>query len=353
MTRVKSMESKYMPNLNESITKHNTDDEIDLFELWGILVKQKAVIGICVMFSTIAALIYVLITPPVFKSKSILLAPTLGQLQGLQVSGIMTISGTTAFNLFKRHVNSNQIRRQIFEENELLSSPVDRPGANKEDLFEEFNKKLSFAVSTSKKGKMDINSLTLTFEHSNSDFTAELIKKLIHLSNSKSLKELSLNFQSKIDFKKDEISRDIKLLQKKEEVKRQDLITRLKEAIVVSQKTGKVTPSIAFNPEINSLYYRSPLSLRAEIDQLSKRKSDDPFISGLREKQNELNRLKLLRINTKDTSTVLIDQEAIVPHKKIRPRRTLIVFFALFLGAFLGVFIAFLRNFLKKVNYKD
>ena len=140
--------------------------------------------------------------------------------------------------------------------------------------------------------------------------------------------------------------RDITLLRLKGEADRQDRILRMTAALEISEKTDITQPIPQFlEGDEASLYYRSPKSLKAEIKQLQNRKSNDPFIDELREKQNELQRLELLQINTETATTLQIDQIPLIPHKRIEPRRSLIVALGFALGLILGIFIVFIRNY--------
>ena len=328
-------------------------DEIDLIELWNILVKQKLTVILSTTIITSIALAYALITPPIYKSEAILSKPKQEQIQTLipEVStkdfiSDLYISPDSAFSLSKLHINSMQTRRQVFNDNELLNSPVDKLTVNKEELFDEFNKDLKLSLSVEKQGVILEDTLSLSFQHTNPEFTANVINQFIKLAIMKSLDEIGSNFKSIITIRKNNLLRDIALLRMNGEANRQDDILRLTEALEISEKTDITQPITQFlEGDVASLYYRSPKSLKAEIKQLQNRKSNDPFIDELREKQNELQRLELLQINTETATTLQIDQIPLIPHKRIEPRRSLIVALGFALGLILGIFIVFIRNY--------
>ena len=330
------------------------DDEIDLIEFWNILVKQKLTVILSTTIITSIALAYTLITPPIYKSEAIIIKPTQEQIQTL-IPEITTkdsdlfLDSDSVFSLSKLHINSIQTRRQVFNDNELLNSPVDKPTENKEELFNEFNKELELSLPVEKKGEIleDWNDkVTLSFQHTNPEFTADVINQFIKLAIVKSLDEIRNNFKSVITIRKNNLLRDITLLRLKGEADRQDRILRITAALEISEKTDITQPVTKFlEDDEASLYYRSPKSLKAEINQLQNRKSNDPFIDKLRDKQNELQRLELLQINTENATTLQVDQPALIPHKKFKPRRSLIVALGFGLGLILGIFIAFIRNY--------
>jgi len=52
-----------------------SEDEISLLELWKILATHKKIIFLCVTLATVGALIYALISPPVYRATVFFLPP--------------------------------------------------------------------------------------------------------------------------------------------------------------------------------------------------------------------------------------------------------------------------------------
>ena len=63
------------------------------------------------------------------------------------------------------------------------------------------------------------------------------------------------------------------------------------------------------------LYYRGYRALNAEINILKNRKSDDPFISGLRDLQEKLALLTSIKIETEGQHAVTVDQRPPIHQK--------------------------------------
>ena len=96
------------------------------------------------------------------------------------------------------------------------------------------------------------------------------------------------------------------------------------------------------------LYYRGYRALNAEINILKNRKSDDPFISGLRDLQEKLALLTSIKIETEGQHAVTVDQAAYPPKNRIKPNRRLIVSLSTLVGLFLGIFLVFFVSFVQK-----
>ena len=106
------------------------------------------------------------------------------------------------------------------------------------------------------------------------------------------------------------------------------------------------------NPDLASatspLYYLGFEALIAEINVLRSRKSDDPFISGLRDLQEKLALLRSFKIEEEGQHALTVDQAAYPPKNPIKPNRRLIVSLSTVVGFFLGIFLVFLVSFVQK-----
>ena len=96
------------------------------------------------------------------------------------------------------------------------------------------------------------------------------------------------------------------------------------------------------------LYYRGYRALNAEINILKNRKSDDPFIEGLRDLQESLDMLRSIKIEEEGLHAVTVDQAAYPPKNRIKSNRRLIVSLSTVVGLFLGIFLVFFVSFLQK-----
>jgi len=96
------------------------------------------------------------------------------------------------------------------------------------------------------------------------------------------------------------------------------------------------------------IYTRGAKTLRAQLDILEKRTSDEPFIAGFRELNTQLELLKAFSLDDSNVSVVEIDETAEVPTTPIKPKKSLIVAVGIVLGGMLGVFAALIRSMIRK-----
>lgn len=100
------------------------------------------------------------------------------------------------------------------------------------------------------------------------------------------------------------------------------------------------------------LYYLGYRLLEAERKALDERRSNDPFINGLRDLQEKVSLLTSYNISIEDFATVRLDQAASVG-EKIKPKKSLILAVAGVLGLMLGVFVALIKIAVAKRKERD
>ena len=144
--------------------------------------------------------------------------------------------------------------------------------------------------------------------------------------------------------------------------RREDKILRYKEDSIIAMQLDIAdridTTNVVQNNRLNitatniPLYYRGYRALNAEIEYLNNRKSDDPFISGLRDLQEQLALLRSIKFDQEKMNAVHIDQAAYRPNSPIKPNKRLIVSLATVIGLFSGIFLAFFIEFVQNQRKK-
>jgi chain length determinant protein (polysaccharide antigen chain regulator) len=128
-----------------------------------------------------------------------------------------------------------------------------------------------------------------------------------------------------------------------------DRIAQLAEALEIAKAVGVNDSQInqAAN-ELNMDYMRGIKAIEREIQVLTTRKSDDPFIEEIHDLKQVYAYLAGININTAAIKVVSIDQAAFVPQGPIKPKKWLVIAIAIVLGGMLGIFTAFIRHAIKK-----
>lgn len=92
-------------------------------------------------------------------------------------------------------------------------------------------------------------------------------------------------------------------------------------------------------------YMGGSKALKAEIQNLETRKSDDPFIGKLRALQIKKNFYTDLQVTPDTDSAYRQDGHIGQPDRSIKPKKGLIIMLGLVLGGMLGFMIALVRHF--------
>jgi chain length determinant protein (polysaccharide antigen chain regulator) len=330
------------------------EDEIDLLDLWRILLKGKWIIAGVTLCCVLAGAGYVLLTTPVYKVETYFLPPTSQDIQELSVE---VMEGPrhdpqAVYELFLDNLRSRDFRNQFFSADAGANSSEerDRGGANQVFVVDKIGDKRSkenraFSLSLTSSDPERAAQLTNAFAAFVMKGTAADILDTLMSMKTNRMDSLKARIAGK---------RTVALQQ------RQDEIARLEESLEIA-RTLRITddkfsgsaiePAAIYN--IGVSYLRGTKSLEAQIAALKNRKTDDPYIEGLRELQEELDLLSSISIDSEKIRVARIDQPASVPANPIKPKKNLIVALSCVGGVFLGIFAVFFVNFLKRARQED
>ena len=425
------------------------DDTIDLYELLITLWNKKWLVIAVTVITALGSVVYALQQPSVYKAEALILPPIAKNVQSFNVQGVQGVQGLQgvtvdgAFDAFKNNLSSRSLQKKFIDEQGLMDilAPNRTPETMDVEILEGFSK----MIKIESKGGFSVS-----MESDDPEFAANLVNDYVSFfdletvrslvaSARDSIGEQIIDIEAKITSKRqmaklrraDQINEiEYTIFSKRELAKqrradqiigientitgkrelakqrRLDQILRFREAIVIADSLGirkredatSFIKSSQMNLDIitseNPLYYRGTLSLEAEISILEKRKSDDPFIFGLRDLQEQLARLRsiksddpfiaglrdlqeqLARLHTIKSDdpfidglrdlqemqallnsikieedgmhAVTVDQAAYPPRNSIKPNRRLIVSLGTVIGLLLGIFLVFFVSFVQK-----
>jgi LPS O-antigen subunit length determinant protein (WzzB/FepE family) len=411
------------------------EDEINLLDLWKVLAAKKFFIFGLTAIITLLAIIIVLIMPRTYQTTAHFLPPKASDVEELNIRAInYSIDSETAYNSFILNLKSRSLRLKFFNEHDLSSKLSDDPTANKDQIFEEsFNKQLVVKQDLKKKAQQAF--VSISYDGKDPELIAKMVNDYIKYVHDKTIEEFLLLVKRNIRTKKedledviiqskkrviaqrrqDEIERlieadkiarlelieRIKVLKQRTEQKRQDKMVQLEEALVIAKKLDivdpidswselnnvkdQVTNKVSINNKTLPEYTRGSKALQAELQALKSRTSNDPFTPGLRELEEQLQRLeqnsrvevlkvrtndepfiadlrdlkeqiaklKNIKINEAKIKAALFDQMAVVPENPIKPKRKLIVIISFVLAFMLSIFLAFFLNFIQNSRAEE
>jgi len=268
----------------------------------------------------------------------------------------------SAYALFKRNLGALSLQKEFFVqsgERDVMRA-LSGPEATEEQLFTAFSAALS--IETDKKDK---DGLRFAVRDADPEKAADLANRFSSFAERATIEQLILDVQTATKNRIAAIENSIASKRKLAQQRRLDRIAELNEAIQIANKLGlnervdapaqvfSNTSGVSVNTSATPLYYRGAEALGAELSVLKSRISDDPFIGGLRDDEEELARLKSLNHDPAKLKAAKIDQPAFAPSAREKPKRKLIVMLGFVLGGMLGVFAAFFVNFVQNQKQNE
>lgn len=323
------------------------DDEIDLFELAQDIWQEKLLVIISTVAVTGVALLYALLTSPVYETSSVLKPADIKDLDELNSLEIYTLKPEAALNRVGAALESYDVRYGFFKDNQDLFDSIMVDGRSLEQNFERLNRdafKMLKPDPDPKKASTFSPYVGLQMQYGSKLDGPEIVNGLVRyaidrerarlqedlgvvIGNqlakiNRSLQELRDGYQTEKEVKVTGLAEKdtLKRLQLEDELaairltlrtNRENRIKRLNEAIAIADSLGikkPTTPSSmaegtrvsgsVIKTEVNNqqipLYFMGTEALQAEKQTLLDRENDD-FTSGrIVEIQQEL---KLLEHN--------------------------------------------------------
>jgi len=318
----------------------SAEDEISLIELWNVLAGRWRLIAATTLLATLIAIVYALTIPPLYKATAYFLPPSEQDVAPIGVAGVQDVSVDEAYSLFKQMLSSKSLLDHYKSEHSLEGNP-------------------SLIINSDNKIP---GSLNLSIEWHDPDEAADWANGISEMANEMVVKHYLSNLDYRLRQQIENVEYTISSKRKFAKKRREDRIVMLEEALHTAEALGlkerfNTNPivyedssqagDIAINTVNTPTYYRGTRALLAEIDILRNRTSDDPFITILRDLEEELIHRKSINISDISIKAYTLDQSATSPKQPIKPKRRLIVTLGGIIGLMGGVFLAFLLNFIQ------
>ncbi len=336
------------------------NNEIDLRQLLGGLWAERLLILLVTLVVGGGAAAYAFLATPVYEAKSSLLPPRQSEITaynlGRSTANLPKFTVADVYGTFTRNLTSEATRRSFFKEVYLPSLSDEQRSAPQDALWKQFNAKLT-AKTPDVKNRPDY--FEVRVEHKAPELAARWANLYVERAAELARNDMQQNMLLEIDTRAQEIERQIEVLRKAALKQREDRIARLREALVVADEVGIEAPQVtpgrtASDGDLSSfvdgslMYMRGAKAIRAELQVLEARQSDDPFIAELRGLQSQLVFLKGIEVKPDNVAVFILDSAAEVPETPFKPKKVMIFALGLVLGGMLGVFIALVRCMIRK-----
>lgn len=328
-------------------------NEINLYELVVALWAQKFLIVGVALIVTLAAATYAFVSKPVYEARVYLQPPTLNGIADFNYgrtrdSELTPFTIKDVYDVFTRCLQSETLRRAFFKDTYLPSLSESERGGSQDVLYSKFLRELTIGFPT----KEQPDRYSIAAEGEDAAQVTEWVKTFAARAGSAAENEMIRNTTREAEVRARNLGQQISTIQETESRIRQDSITRLREALTIAEAIGLQNPPIIsgnLSAEVSAAmdgqltYMRGSKALKAEIENLENRKSDDPFIEKLRALQIKQSFYQDLQVNPETVSVYRQDGPIEQPDRPIKPKKGLIILLGLLLGTILGVMIALIR----------
>jgi len=312
--------------------QHFEDNTIDFYEMCFTLWKRKWLVISVTVIAALGSIVFALVTPRVYKAEALLLPPKAKDVQSLNVLGIELIANTNpkdsnsygissdaVFKKFKRNLSSRTLHKKFIHEKGLMELLA--PDRNSETKDQDIYKGFASLIKLGEKSGIT----SLSIELHDAEIATKWVNDLVAYVDKETIAMLVEDSLNSITNRIRDIEYTIASKRQMAKQRRKDQITRYNEAANIANdlkiKRRVDATNIIQNTQMNvdiatattPLYYLGYEALMTEIYILRSRKSDDPFIPGLRDLQEQLALMRTIKFDKEKMSAVHIDQAAYPP----------------------------------------
>jgi len=335
--------------LNRNVPLHVTpsSDEIDLYDLFHSIWRQKRLVLGCAIIAGVLGGGYALLAPRTYEVSSVLRPAALNELDALNRSEVYKLPPADALSKVGSQLDSYETRLEFFKSHQQLFKAFQKPGQSLEQSFEDFNRNavnlilpdpkkadsLSSYIRLELQYPADVDGVAILNgfvdyaigaerEQVGADLKVIVNNRLNELKgkidaaranyeNEKESKIASLLESDRL--KRAQLQDELSALRLQMKMERSDRLAELTEAIAIAKSLGIKTPTTpsamadasrggsgqVMRTEVNNqkipLYFMGSNALEAERDALQRRTSDDFTNARVAEIGKELQMLEVNR----------------------------------------------------------
>ncbi|OLS62077.1 Wzz/FepE/Etk N-terminal domain-containing protein [Pseudomonas putida] len=336
--------------MQNDVSKVFSEQEANILDVVWVLWRSKIIILVFSFLGVLAAAGYIFSERTLYEAKVFVLPPTQNGIADLNYgrtreSELIPFSVKDVYDVFLRNLQAESLRRDFFTRYYLPSLSDSERKAPLDSLYSEFSQ--SLVVSGDAKASPDGYSLTLRGE--DPAVISDWVHLYIQSAEDTARKEVIKNASREAEVRARNLNQQIVALRERGQRSREDLVIQLQEALKIAQSIGLENPPIlsgGLGGEVSAdmggqlTYMRGSRALRAEIENLQRRQSDDPFIPGLRALQVKYSLFNSFEVAPENVSVYRQDGPIEIPDTPVRVKIGLILAIGLLLGGVLGVIVA-------------
>ena len=267
---------------------------------------------------------------------------------GRSEAGLTTLDVESAYALFQRSLTSQSTRRWFLEEHYLPYRREQGDSSNRDALAQQMTG-VPMVRRPDERNNPSIYEVTINIDKP--ELAALWANSYVQHAAARSRQNLEARTNLEIANRSTELKNRITVVRNSTLDQRKDRIARLQEALQIAEAVGFDSPQITRGQTAaegdlsqiidgNLLYMRGSRAIRAELELLEGRKNDDPFITELRQIEQNIALLNLIGAVPETVQLFTLDSIPEVPERPIKPRKARIVILGFIFGGLLACLIA-------------
>lgn len=350
---------------------YSQDDEIDLFDLFEKLLKEKFLILGITFLAGIVAIAVAFLLPKTFRSEAVVNQATPAQLTQLNLVAPLInqpggfekiISSDRVYDEYRTKLTSFDTQQFAFSQSLLAREAREKKTETLEkalaSAFNTFRENLNISFDSSRQDTT--KRITIRYESKSPEEAASMINEVVlPYVRSKVITKLENDRRAIIRQEETQIRKSIEGIEFVFINDNQLQITELEEALIQAKAaniqtltTSEVNPTVVGDAQ----YLLGTRLIDARISVIKERtnqyryfsnpRPDDgskPYIRNVAQELEILNQLNNISTDFTSLQPVAIEKSAIVPVLADKPNKGLIVTLGVVAGGMLGIFIALIR----------
>lgn len=333
------------------------DSDLEDFEFQNFvraIFRQKlVVIGFTLLGAAFAAS-YAFLVAPVYEAKAFVIPPSQNDISNfnygrMKESELVPYTVKDVYDIYTRYLQAESLRLDFFSKTYVPSLSSDERKKSRDVLYSTFSRVLRVVPPLRETSDRYSVVVQATDPQKAKEWVAAYVAQAGELAKSEMIKNVSIESEVRAR----NLEQQINSAREKSSKAKEDSIARLGEALRIAESIGlekppsiTVSQSVIAGGEAGQLtYMRGSKALKAEIESLQARKSDDPFTEHLRDLQDRYYFFKGLKTDPASVSVYRQDGAVELPDNPVKPNKTLVLILGVVAGLIAGVAFVLLRGF--------
>ncbi|PYY71626.1 chain-length determining protein [Pseudomonas jessenii] len=334
----------------------NKDNELQNFEIQRFvraILRQKFIVIGFVVLGAALAVSYAFLASPVYEAKVFIMPPSQSDISNfnygrMKESELVPYTVKDVYDIYTRSLQAESLRLDFFSKVYVPSLSPEEQKKSRDVLYSNFSAVLRVVPPLRESSDRYAVVVQATHPEKAKEWATEYVAQAGELAKNEMIKNVSIESEVRAR----NLEQQISSAREKSTKAREDSIVRLNEALRIADSIGlekppaiTVSQSVIAGGEAGQLtYMRGSKALKAEIESLQARESDDPFTDRLRDLQDRFNFFKGLKTEPALVSVYRQDGVVELPDNPVKPNKTLVLVFGVIAGLIAGIAFVLFRG---------